>query len=103
MSPNKRETGGFSRAFGIVLVITMILGLAALVAYLMSDINQRKYRIIAHQGRQIVPAESILGELVRFAYRLAPKRRQPFADLSSSLGNDLAAFGIDDRTNRPHR
>lgn len=58
MGPTRREFGGFMRGMGIVLVVLVICGLAGIVAYLLGDINHRRFRtsqngdvLIVEQGR----------------------------------------------------
>lgn len=58
MVRTKREYGGFVRAMGITLVVLVIVGLAGLVGYLLSDINHRRFRttqqgdvLVVEQGR----------------------------------------------------
>lgn len=58
MAPTKREFGGFMRGMGILLVVLVITGLAGIVAYLLSDINHRRFRttqqgdvLVVEQGR----------------------------------------------------
>lgn len=58
MVRTKGSHGGFMRAMGILLVLVVIAGLAALVAYLLSDINHRRFRtsqkgdvLVVEQGR----------------------------------------------------
>lgn len=50
----KAEHGGIGRFFGIVFVLLVVLGLTAVVVYLLSDINHRRYRITARDQMLVV-------------------------------------------------
>lgn len=45
MARTRPQFGGFVRGMGILLVVLTIFGLAAVVVYLLSDINHRHFRI----------------------------------------------------------
>lgn len=69
-----RERGGFLRSFGFVVVTLIALGLAAVVGYLLSEINHRRYRLAAHEGQLVVER----GRMLPFGF-------EPFVPASSDL------------------
>jgi hypothetical protein len=48
------ERGGVKRFFSTLLSVVLILGLAAAVVYLVSDINRRHYRLVVQNGLLLV-------------------------------------------------
>lgn len=48
------ERGPFARAVIKLMVTLIVLGLATLVVYLVSDLNRRHYRLAAHAGNLVV-------------------------------------------------
>ncbi len=50
----RTEAGGAARGFTILLVVVIIIALAGVVLYLLSDLNARRYRIADRHGQLVV-------------------------------------------------
>ncbi len=50
-APKKR---GIARNFTLLLLLLIVVGLSGVIVYLLSDINQRQYRLNSHNGMLIV-------------------------------------------------